>query len=172
METRMQPRSDHGRCMDSACMPTRHRFWAQPCPHSAPHSLHLSFLQLTQHSQSHTLEPLGTEVKPACALSAPTTLGLLSLDPVTTVKVESESCSLQRSTLCNPMDCSLSGSSVHGILQARILWSELPFPSPGDVPNPGIELGLPHCRQIHYFISHPRMASKPTFTLASRIPRP
>ena len=25
------------------------------------------------------------------------------------------------STLCDPMDCSLSGSSVHGILQARIL---------------------------------------------------
>ena len=24
-------------------------------------------------------------------------------------------------TLCNPMDCSLSGSSVHEILQARIL---------------------------------------------------
>ena len=24
-------------------------------------------------------------------------------------------------TLCNPMDCSLSGSSVHGIFQARIL---------------------------------------------------
>ena len=24
-------------------------------------------------------------------------------------------------TLCNPMDCSLAGSSVHGILQARIL---------------------------------------------------
>ena len=24
------------------------------------------------------------------------------------------------STLCNPMDCSLPGSSVHGILQARI----------------------------------------------------
>ena len=24
-------------------------------------------------------------------------------------------------TLCNPMDCSLLGSSVHGILQARIL---------------------------------------------------
>ena len=23
-------------------------------------------------------------------------------------------------TLCNPMDCSLTGSSVHGILQARI----------------------------------------------------
>ena len=24
-------------------------------------------------------------------------------------------------TLCNPMDCSLSGSSVHGILQAKVL---------------------------------------------------
>ena len=24
-------------------------------------------------------------------------------------------------TLCNPMDCSLPGSSVHGILQAKIL---------------------------------------------------
>ena len=31
-------------------------------------------------------------------------------------------------TLCNPMDCSLPGSSVHGILQARILeWVVVPF---------------------------------------------
>ena len=31
-------------------------------------------------------------------------------------------------TLCNPMDCSLPGSSVHGILQARILkWFAIPF---------------------------------------------
>ena len=31
-------------------------------------------------------------------------------------------------TLCDPMDCSLSGSSVHGILQARILeWEAIPF---------------------------------------------
>ena len=31
-------------------------------------------------------------------------------------------------TLCDPMDCSLSGSSVHGILQARILeWVAIPF---------------------------------------------
>ena len=28
---------------------------------------------------------------------------------------------------CNPMDCSLPGSSVHGILQARILeWAAMP----------------------------------------------
>ena len=32
------------------------------------------------------------------------------------------------STLCNPMDCSLPGSSVHGILQARTLdWVVVPF---------------------------------------------
>ena len=31
-------------------------------------------------------------------------------------------------TLCDPMDCSPPGSSVHGILQARILeWVAIPF---------------------------------------------
>ena len=31
-------------------------------------------------------------------------------------------------TLCNPVDCSPPGSSVHGILQARILeWGAMPF---------------------------------------------
>ena len=39
-------------------------------------------------------------------------------------------------TLCNPMDCSPPGSSVHGILQARILkW--VACPPPGDLPDPG-----------------------------------
>ena len=36
------------------------------------------------------------------------------------------------------MDCSLPGSSVHGILQARTQ-DGLPFSPPGDLPNPGIE---------------------------------
>ena len=40
------------------------------------------------------------------------------------------------------MDCSLPGSSVNGISQARILeW--VAFPSPGDLPDPGIELVSP-----------------------------
>ena len=30
-------------------------------------------------------------------------------------------------TLCEPMDCGLTGSSVHGMSQARILWSGLPL---------------------------------------------
>ena len=40
--------------------------------------------------------------------------------------------------LCNPMDCSLPGSFVHRIFQAEY-YSGLPFPSQGDLPNPGIE---------------------------------
>ena len=45
-------------------------------------------------------------------------------------------------TLCSPMDCSPPGSSVHGILQARILeWVDIS--SPGDLPDPGIELRPP-----------------------------
>ena len=40
--------------------------------------------------------------------------------------------------LCYPMDYSLPGSSIHEILQAEH-WSELPFPSPGDLPDPGIK---------------------------------
>ena len=33
-------------------------------------------------------------------------------------------------------------------------WSGLPFPSPGDLPNPGLKPGLLHCRQILYHLSH------------------
>ena len=45
------------------------------------------------------------------------------------VKSESEVAQLYR-TLSDPMDCSLPGSSVHGIVQARVLeW--VPLPSPG-----------------------------------------
>ena len=52
-------------------------------------------------------------------------------------------------TLCDPMDHPPPGSSVHGILQARILeW--LPFPSPEDLPTQGSNLGLLLCRQILY----------------------
>ena len=44
--------------------------------------------------------------------------------------------------LCDPMDCSLPGSSVHGTSQARILeWFAMP--PPGDLPNPGVESASP-----------------------------
>ena len=43
-------------------------------------------------------------------------------------------------TLFSTMDYSPPGSSVHGTFQSR---SELPFPYPRDLPNPGIELRPP-----------------------------
>jgi len=52
-------------------------------------------------------------------------------------------------TLRDPMDCSLPVSSVSGIFQTRVPeWGQeyrngLPFPSPGDLPNPGMEPGSP-----------------------------
>ena len=49
-------------------------------------------------------------------------------------------CSVAQSclTLCDPVDCSPPGFSVHGILQAGILeW--VPFSSAGDLPDPGVE---------------------------------
>ena len=45
-------------------------------------------------------------------------------------------------TLCDPVDCSLPGSSVMGFSRQEY-WSELPFPSPGVFPDPGIEPGSP-----------------------------
>ena len=50
-------------------------------------------------------------------------------------------------TLCDPTDCSPPGSSVHGVLQTRILeWAAMCF-SRGSS-RPGLEAGLPLCRQM------------------------
>ena len=60
-------------------------------------------------------------------------------------------------TLCNLMGCSLPGSSVHGILQARTLeW--LTIPSPGNLLQ-GSNPGLLQCRWILYCLSHQRSPS-------------
>ena len=75
---------------------------------------------------------------------------------------ESESENVSRSVTsnsCYPMDYSPPGSSVHGILQARILkWVAMPFPTQGL--NLCL-LCLLYCRRILYLLSHqgsPRMA--------------
>ena len=50
------------------------------------------------------------------------------------VKVKVKSCL----TLCDPVDCSLSGSSVHGIFQARVLeWVAISFPRGSSPPRDG-----------------------------------
>ena len=49
------------------------------------------------------------------------------------MKVKSESEVAQSClTLCDPMDCSLPGSSIHGIFQARVLeWGAIAFSNAG-----------------------------------------
>ena len=44
-------------------------------------------------------------------------------------------------TLCDPMDCSQAPLSME--FSKQEYWSGLPFLSPGDLPNPGIEPGSP-----------------------------
>ena len=67
-------------------------------------------------------------------------------------------------TLWDPMDYSPPGSSVHGILQARILeWVAISLSKntgvcchtllQGIFPTHGLNPGLPHCRQILYCLS-------------------
>ena len=57
-------------------------------------------------------------------------------------------------TLWDPKECCLPGSSVHEILQARKLqWVVSPFS--GGSSWRGLNMGLPHCRQILYHLSHP-----------------
>ena len=51
-------------------------------------------------------------------------------------------CAQSHATLCDPVDCSLPASSVHGTFQARIL-ERVSLPVSEDLPNPGIELVSP-----------------------------
>ena len=46
-------------------------------------------------------------------------------------------------TFCDPMDCSLPGSSVHGGFSRQEYWSGLPCPPPGVLSDPGIKPGSP-----------------------------
>ena len=63
-------------------------------------------------------------------------------------------------TLCDPMDCSPPGSSVHGILQGRVLeWVAFPFSRGSSQPR-GSNSGLSHRRQILYHLSHQGSARK------------
>ena len=59
------------------------------------------------------------------------------------------------SNSCDPMDCSLPGSCVHGILQARILeW--IAVACPGPLPDPGVDPVCPpwHVGQVFLLLRH------------------
>ena len=73
-----------------------------------------------------------------------TELGPNKANPVWYILTNDSLCLVTQScqTLCDPTDCSSPGSSVHGILQARILeWIAISFP--GLLSDPGIEPSSP-----------------------------
>ena len=57
-------------------------------------------------------------------------------------------------TLCNPMDCSLPGFSVHRDSPGKIIGVGCHALLQGIFPTQGSNLGLPHGRQILYCLSH------------------
>ena len=64
--------------------------------------------------------------------------------PVLTTTWLQISCSVAKSrpALCDPVDCGPPGSSVHGILLARVLaWATVSFS--GDLPRPGVKAQSP-----------------------------
>ena len=71
--------------------------------------------------------------------------------------------------LCDP------GSTVHGILQARILeWVDFSLLQ-GIFPTQGSNPGFPHCRQILYQLSHkgnPRILEWVAYLFCSRSSQP
>ena len=74
-----------------------------------------------------TLPPLFSTPAPSPVLSTSTDMTLIQVPTITFLKNEVKM-SLSCVQLCNPMDGSLPGYSVHEILQARILeWVAIPF---------------------------------------------
>ena len=65
---------------------------------------------------------------------------------------------------CDPMDSSPSSSSFHGISQEEY-WSGLPFPSPGDLPNPGIKPRSPALAGRFFFLPLSHLGSSLSFTV-------
>ena len=86
----------------------------------------------TTHTHTHTHSPSMS------ILSLPDGSCLASLSPGSISSCCHCSVAQLCPTLCNTVDCNPPHSSVHGFPRQEY-WSGLPFPSPGDHPNPGIE---------------------------------
>ena len=95
--------------------------------------------QLPEFTQTH-VHWVGDAIQLSHPLSSPW---------VSEVSEVAQSCP----TLGNPMDCSLPGSSIHGIFQARVLeWGAIAFSRRSSRPRDWTR--LQHCRQTLYHLSH------------------
>ena len=60
-------------------------------------------------------------------------------------------------TLCNPVDCSLPGFPVHGILQARVLeWVAMPFSRGSFWPRDQTHISSVSCTVGRFFTAEPQ----------------
>ena len=83
---------------------------------------------------------------------------LLHFSPIMLACSVSQSCS----TLCNPVDCSPPGSSVHGVLQSRVLEFVI-ISSSRDPPNPEIKSKSPGIRTWAGRLFTPDPPGRPSF---------
>ena len=73
-------------------------------------------------------------------------------------------------TLCDAMDCSLPGSSVHEILQARILeWVAMPSSRGSSQPRDQIWVSYLSCVTSKFFTTKP--LEKPVYVLINFSPK-
>ena len=56
--------------------------------------------------------------------------------------------------LCDPMDYIAHQTPLSMEFSRQEYWNGLPFPSPGDLPDPGIKLGSPALQADFYLLSH------------------
>ena len=70
-------------------------------------------------------------------------------------------------TLCDPMDYSLPGSSIHGIFPGKNTGEGCHFLLQGIFLTQGSNLGILHCRQILYCLSHWGSPLQETFLIGS-----
>ena len=113
---------------------------ASCCPHTLE-SAGLARTSRTHGEKNQTRVTTSSREPVLSGLSEPSSWkkGQTVMSKLIIIQVEfAQSCSM----VCKSMDYSPPGFSVHGILQQEY-WSVLPFPSPGDFPDPGIKLKSP-----------------------------
>ena len=62
-------------------------------------------------------------------------------------------------TLCDPIDCVAHQASLSMEFSRQEYWSGLPFPSPGDLPDPGMEPRSPAFQEDSLPSEPPRKAT-------------
>ena len=133
---------------------------ASCCPHTLE-SAGLARTSRTHGEKNQTRVTTSSREPVLSGLSEPSSWkkGKTVMSKLIIIQVEfAQSCSM----VCKSMDYSPPGFSVHGILQQEY-WSVLPFPSPGDLPNPGIKPASPSFQADS--LSVPQLPFPSTYTL-------